>query len=137
MGAGVYQLGQLSYLMLFPLERIHVTFSLKNTNPWSVCKILMLLGRGHAVCLGRHFWKIKFSAIFREAAERLLLLLELEGSGQRKHPLPPAFTVISPVPVALIDLASFNFYFNKIVSFSIAPCLWSYATDYWPVIWQI
>ena len=38
MGAAVYQLGQLSHLMLLPLERICVTFSLNNINPCSVWK---------------------------------------------------------------------------------------------------
>lgn len=69
MGDAVYQLGQLCHFMLFPLERIHVTFSLKNINSCCVWKMLLIWDRGNPDWLGKHLWKSKFSAIFRKAAE--------------------------------------------------------------------
>ena len=69
MRAAVDQLGQLSHLMLLPLERIWVTFSLNNINPCSVWKKPLLLDKGNPFSLGRCLWTSTFSDIFREAAE--------------------------------------------------------------------
>lgn len=101
MGAAVYELGQLSHLMLLPLERICVTFSLNSINPCSVWKKPLLLDRGNPFSLGGVFDRARF-LLSSGKQQRTLHLLELEGSRERRHPLSPAlpFTEISSnIPV--------------------------------------